>query len=66
MNDEHDSAFKKAAVEHNDRGLVQEMWLFLRCNKKYWLLPALIVLLLFSALILASGSAAAPFIYTLF
>jgi hypothetical protein len=47
-------------------GLVREFWDFLRHNKKWWLAPILIVLLLASALALLGGSAAAPFIYSLF
>ncbi len=44
-----------------------EFWEFLRVRKKYWLLPVLIVSLLFGGLIvLTQGSAVAPFIYTLF
>ncbi len=44
-----------------------EFWAFLRVRKKYWLLPILFMLLLFGGLILlAQGSAVAPFIYTLF
>ncbi|HJZ41535.1 MAG TPA: DUF5989 family protein [Bacteroidales bacterium] len=40
---------------------------FLRTRKKYWLLPLIIILLIFGILIiLAGGSALAPFIYTLF
>ncbi len=40
---------------------------FLMTRKKFWLLPIILVLLLFGALIvLTSGSAVAPFIYTLF
>ncbi|PAU96259.1 DUF5989 family protein [Paracoccus salipaludis] len=46
---------------------VSELWGFLRDRKKFWLLPILIVLGLFGALIvLSQGSAVAPFIYTLF
>ena len=46
---------------------VGDLWGFLRERKKWWLLPMVIVLLLFGALIvLTSGSAVAPFIYTLF
>ena len=52
------------------RGLVSfviEMWSFLRIRKKYWLVPAILVLAIFGALIvLSSGTAVAPFIYTLF
>ena len=40
---------------------------FLRVRKKYWLLPIILVLLLFGCLIvLTTGTAIAPFIYTLF
>ncbi len=44
-----------------------EFWLFLKTRKKFWLLPILLTLLAFGALmVLAQGSAVAPFIYTLF
>jgi hypothetical protein len=43
-----------------------EFWLFLKYNKKWWLLPILVVLLLLGFLILLGGSALAPFIYPLF
>ena len=46
---------------------LKDLWLFLKVRKKFWLLPIIIVLLLFGVLIvLTSGSAIAPFIYTLF
>ena len=44
-----------------------EFWEFLKVRKKFWLLPILLVLLLFGGLIvLSQGSAIAPFIYTIF
>jgi len=44
-----------------------EFWNFLRVRKKYWLIPILLVLLIFGSLIILSqGSAVAPFIYTIF
>lgn len=44
-----------------------DLWGFLRARKKFWLLPIIAVLFLFGALIvLTSGTAIAPFIYTLF
>jgi hypothetical protein len=44
-----------------------EFWDFLRERKRFWLLPILLVLLVFGGLILlVQGSAVAPFIYTLF
>ena len=47
--------------------IIAELWAFLRVRKKYWLAPILLLLLIFGGLIiLAQGSAVAPFIYTLF
>ncbi|MGY8963382.1 MAG: DUF5989 family protein [Rhodospirillales bacterium] len=44
-----------------------EFWRFLRVRKKFWLLPMIFMLVLFGGLIvLAQGSAVAPFIYTIF
>jgi hypothetical protein len=44
-----------------------EFWAFIKVRKKYWLIPILLVLLLFGGLIvLSQGSAIAPFIYTIF
>ncbi len=44
-----------------------EFWKFLRVRKKFWLLPLLLVVVVFGALlIMAESSALAPFIYTLF
>ena len=46
---------------------LRELWMFMRERKKYWLLPILIMMLVFGGLmVLAQGSAVAPFIYTLF
>ena len=46
---------------------LRELWGFLSHRKKFWMLPVVLVLLLFGTLILlAGGSALAPFIYTLF
>ncbi len=47
-------------------GIVREFWDFLKCNKKWWLLPILVALLLVAVLVFLTSSAAAPFIYTLF
>ena len=43
-----------------------ELWQFMRDNKKWWLGPIVIVLLLLGGLIALSGTVAAPFVYTLF
>ena len=46
---------------------IREFWNFLKIRKKYWLLPIILVLVLFGGLIvLTQGSAVAPFIYTIF
>jgi hypothetical protein len=47
--------------------ILVELWQFLRVRKKFWLVPIVLVLLVFGGLIiLVQGSAVAPFIYTLF
>jgi hypothetical protein len=47
--------------------LIRELWRFMRVRKKFWLLPVLLVMFLLGGLlVLAKGSAVAPFIYTLF
>jgi hypothetical protein len=47
--------------------LVRELWDFMKVNKKFWLAPILIVLLLLGALIIfTESSALSPFIYALF
>jgi len=58
--------FEKAAREQPRGGFLGELWGFLRQNKKWWLLPILILFLVFGLLILLSGTGVAPFIYTLF
>jgi hypothetical protein len=58
--------FEKVAEQHRDGSVFRELWLFLHDNKKWWLLPILLVLLLFGLLVVLSGTGAAPFIYTLF
>jgi hypothetical protein len=45
---------------------IAELWDFLRVRKKFWLLPIVLVLLVFGGLIILQGSVIAPFIYTLF
>tara|TARA_Y100000768_G_C23721764_1_gene560642 strand:+ start:141 stop:290 length:150 start_codon:yes stop_codon:yes gene_type:complete len=46
---------------------LKELWNFLKVRKKFWMLPIIILLVVFGGLIvLSQGSAVAPFIYTLF
>lgn len=47
--------------------VIVELWKFMRARRKYWLLPVIVMLAVFGALIvLTKGSVVAPFIYTLF
>ena len=57
--------FERIAAGASNPSLLAEFWAFLRHNKKWWLLPILIVLLVFGVLIFLAGTGAAPFIYTL-
>jgi hypothetical protein len=60
---------KKSLEELNEEPtlpLHKEFVLFLRENKKWWLVPILLVLALMGVLVALSGSAVAPFIYPLF
>ena len=48
-------------------GMPKELWAFMRARKKYWLWPIFLMMALLGVLlVLAQGSAIAPFIYTLF
>ena len=57
--------FEKAS-QQKQGSLVSEFMAFLKQNKKFWLLPLILVMLLLAALLVLSSTAAAPFIYTLF
>jgi hypothetical protein len=48
------------------QSIFHEFGYFLRHNRKWWLTPIILVLILVSALVILGGTAAAPFIYTLF
>ena len=65
MSDEPRKSFEQAGDE-KPASLVGEVIGMLRHNKKYWMIPILIVLLLFAVLLILGGTGAAPFIYTLF
>jgi len=46
---------------------IKELWSFMRARKKFWLLPIMLMMAIFGALIvLSQGSAVAPLIYTIF
>ena len=65
MNDRKNK-FEEAAARNEQSGLLRELWRFLKENRKWWLLPILIVLLLLGLLAVLGGTGAAPFIYSLF
>ena len=58
--------FERIARERRERSFVEELWALLSEHRKYWLIPIVVVLLLFGILVVLSGTAVAPFIYTLF
>jgi len=65
VTEEQDKDFAAQASEKRV-GLAREFLDFLRDNKKWWLTPIILSILLLGALVVLGGSAAAPFIYTLF
>jgi hypothetical protein len=66
MSDETTSDFERIARTQESGSFFGEFWQFLRYNKKWWLLPILVLLALFGLLVFAAGTGVAPFIYTLF
>ena len=69
MTEKHESTGKNDFVEQAQKregNLVSEFWDFLKDNKKWWLAPIVISILGLGLLVLLGGTAAAPFIYTLF
>ncbi len=56
----------EAAGEEKQLSVVQEFLVFVMENKKWWLIPILLVLALVGALVILGSTGAAPFIYTLF
>ena len=62
---------QREKAEYYERSILMEFiiefWKFLKIRKKYWLLPIILVLLIFGGLIIMTqGTAFAPFIYTIF
>ena len=64
MSDPKRNDFENA--DERSGNLLTQMWQMLRQNKRYWLLPIVIVLLLLGVIIILGATSAAPFIYTLF
>lgn len=65
MSDQKPNEFEQASHQAQ-AGIVKEFTAFLRENKKFWLIPLLLAFLAIGALLILGGTAAAPFIYTLF
>ncbi|NQV33242.1 MAG: hypothetical protein HQ515_11150 [Phycisphaeraceae bacterium] len=65
MAEKKTASFEELAQQKRP-SIVNEFWQFLKYNKKWWLLPIIIVLLLFGVLVLLAGTPAAPFIYSIF
>ena len=61
----NEKSFKELSKEKRS-SLFREFWEFLKHNKKWWLLPIILILLGLGLLVLLSSSAIAPFIYPLF
>ena len=57
--------FAKLATKRRG-ALLSDTWFLLRTNKKYWMLPLIVLMLAFGTLVLLSNTAFAPLIYTLF
>lgn len=61
----HRNSFEQAGRQ-GQSGLTMEFFQYMRANRKFWLVPLLVTLLGMGLLIVLGGTAAAPFIYTLF
>ena len=72
MTKEHHSEDPSAAdtfarhAEQKSTGLTREFWDFLRYNRKWWLTPIILMLLLMGLLLVVNTTAVGPFIYALF
>ena len=55
-----------AAADEEQMGIIAEFVEFIKENKKYWLIPLLVILLFMGLLLLGSSSIFGPYIYTLF
>ena len=64
-NQRKSESFEEAGAGKSS-SLLGEILVMLKQNKKYWLLPLVVLLLVFGVLIFLAGTSVAPFIYTLF
>ncbi len=66
MSEKPEKNFADQNEESGNGGFIQEFIGLLKHNKKWWITPIIVCLLIFGILIILGGSSAAPFIYTLF
>jgi len=66
MSNQHETRDFIQQAEQAQQGLLREMWQWYRYNKKWWLIPIVVMLLAVGGLLILSSTAVAPFIYTLF
>ncbi len=66
MSDPHKPKTFQQAGDQKPVSLGREVFEMLRHNKKYWMVPIIVILGLFAALLILGTTSAAPFIYTLF
>jgi Family of unknown function (DUF5989) len=58
--------FEQIARSGSESSFLGDVWGLMRQRRKYWMMPIIVMLLLLGVLVFLSGTAAAPFIYTLF
>ena len=61
----NDTEFARAAAR-GQIGFLRELWSFLRSNRKWWLTPVILIIVVLGMIVVFGGSGAAPLIYTLF
>jgi hypothetical protein len=64
--EESNPKFSDVAESYRPAGFFTELWDFVRHNRKWWMAPILLALLMLGILALVSATGAAPFIYSLF
>lgn len=66
MIEEPSSELERIGSQEKGHGVWRDLGAFLWHNKSWWLMPVVLALALLGVMIVMAGSAAAPFIYTLF
>ncbi|MBT5908327.1 MAG: hypothetical protein HOH25_00900 [Opitutae bacterium] len=66
MSENKKKSFREITEENSQGGFLNQFYEMLMHNKKWWITPIVLVLILFGLLIILGGSSYAPFIYTLF